>query len=105
MLYGDLLAEIIGTMNSLIKLKGAAIDFNVRTNPKKGISISAVEIIKSYVRIVGTRAAGGLSILARAVWARLSRVMDPCGELTDKSLEFLDTRLSDLPVALAAAEP
>ena len=112
-------------MESRLNLASEALDINVRTTPKKGISISAGEIINPYIKVVGTLASprlavdetgvllsgsaavatGGLSILARAAWSRMSRAKDPCKDLTEKSLELLDGRFSDLDNPIVAAQP
>ncbi|MGI9199801.1 MAG: AsmA family protein [Woeseiaceae bacterium] len=103
---------------SEINLKDESLNMNIRTTPKKGISISAGEIINPYVKIVGTLAApklavdeagvlfsggaavatGGLSVLARAAWTRLSRAQDPCAELAEEGKEQLSDRFPDLIV-------
>ncbi|MGI9222780.1 MAG: AsmA family protein [Woeseiaceae bacterium] len=112
---------------SEVNLKNESLDINIRTTPKKGISFSAGEIINPYVKIVGTLAkpklavdetgvllsggaavaTGGLSVLARAAWTRLSRAKDPCEELARESKELLSDRLPDLSVEIVepATEP
>jgi uncharacterized protein involved in outer membrane biogenesis len=162
-LYGDLLDEILGTINpfsksdpytnldcvifrlkvtngaltshpnslvatdkiqivlkSEIDLKSEALEMNVRTTPKKSIGISAGEIVNPYVKVVGSLASprlavdekgillsggaavatGGLSVLARAAWTRLSRAKDPCGETASEGIELLSDYFSDLPVTI-----
>ena len=96
-----------------IDLETEKIDVNVRTTPRRSLGISAGEIVNPYVKIVGTMgsprlavdekgvllsggaavATGGLSILAKAAWDRLSRTQDPCTETTAQAIEALGDRL------------
>jgi hypothetical protein len=105
---------------SEIDLKDELLVANIRTTPKKGISFSAGEVFNPYVKVVGTLAkprlavdeqgvliagsaavaTGGLSVLARAAWTRLSRAKDPCGELVAESKEELGGRFPDLTVEI-----
>ena len=157
-IYGDLLQEILGTINPFVRtdpvtnldcvvlpysitdgltrgapngfvrtdkiqiatqgtvnLKTERIDINVRTTPRRGMTISAGELVNPFVKIVGTLArpriavdeqgvlitggaavaTGGLTILARAVWDRLSRSKDPCGEVSRQAHEKLSDRFPD----------
>ena len=104
---------------SVIDLKTEKIEMNMRTTPKKGITISAGEVLNPYLKIVGTLAAprlavdekgvlvsggvavatGGLSILARAAWDRLSRSDDACDEATTEGRKSLGDRLPSLRVS------
>jgi hypothetical protein len=104
---------------SVVDLKTETIDFNIRTTPKKGITISAGEILNPYLKIVGTLAAprlavdekgvlvsggvavatGGLSILARAAWDRLSRSDDACDEAAKDGRKALGNRFPKIEVA------
>ena len=108
---------------SQIDLETEELEINVRTTPKKGIGISAGEIVNPYIKVVGTLesprlavdekgvlltggaavATGGLSILASAAWSRVSRAGDPCTQLTEEGREALSGRFPDL--ALPVAEP
>ena len=114
---------------SEINLKDESLDMNIRTMPKKGISFSAGEIINPYAKVVGTLTApklavdeagvllsggaavatGGLSVLARAAWTRLSRAQDPCEELAKEGKEQLGDQFPDLVVEIteppAAPQP
>lgn len=103
---------------SVIDLKTEKIEMNIRTTPKKGITISAGEVLNPYLKIVGTLAAprlavdekgvlvsggvavatGGLSILARAAWDRMSRSEDACDEATNEGRKALADRLPQLKV-------
>jgi len=105
------------TSKSVIDLKTEEIDMNVRSTPHKGLSISGAEIINPYLKIVGTLASprlavdetgvlisggaaiatGGLSLLAKATWDRVSRSSDPCNETAEKGAEALGDRFPDFP--------
>ena len=107
-------------LNSEIDLESESLDINIRTTPKKGISFSAGEIINPYIKLVGTLgsprlavdetgvllsggaavATGGLSILARAAWTRLSRAKDPCAETEEESIENLADRFPELYISI-----
>ena len=98
-----------------IDLKTEKIDVNIRTTPKKSLGISAGELVNPYIKLVGTLskprlavdetgvlvsggaavATGGLSILARAAWSRLSRAEDPCADTAERSIEALRDRFPD----------
>jgi uncharacterized protein involved in outer membrane biogenesis len=100
-----------------INLQSEKIEMTFRTTPKKGLTISAGEILNPFVMVVGTLAAprlavdakgtlisggaavatGGLSILARATWDRLVRSKDPCETAAQQALEVLQVRFADLP--------
>ena len=160
-LYGDLLQEIIGTINpfrqtdpytdfecvviplqfddgvltsapnafiSTSKIRIAAspsINFKTedlrvaaRTTPRRALSISAGELLNPYVQVIGTLAAprlavdekgvlisggaaiatGGLTLLARGLWDRLSRSGDPCGQSAARAIEELEGRFPELTV-------
>ena len=108
-----------------IDLKSESLEVNIRTIPKKGISFSAGEIINPYIKVVGTLAAprlavdetgvllsggaaiatGGLSVLARAAWTRLSRAKDPCAETANESIEELGNRFPELYVSVMPPAP
>lgn len=84
-----------------INLRNEKIDFDLKTGPRKKISISAGEFINPYIKVAGTLseprlmldtsgtlvtggaavATAGLSLLATAIWDRVSSVPDPCGEV------------------------
>ncbi|MEJ2604689.1 MAG: hypothetical protein P8172_15640, partial [Gammaproteobacteria bacterium] len=83
-----------------VDLRTEEIEIVFRTTPRKGLTISAAELINPYVKVVGTLASpglamdekgalvrsgvafatGGWSILAKAAWDRLRRSSDPCTE-------------------------
>jgi hypothetical protein len=99
-----------------VNLKSGKLDMNFRNTPRRGITLSAGELFNPYVKVVGTIsrprlavdeqgvlisggaavATGGLSILAKAAWSRLSQPRDPCGELMEESTERLGSRFPDL---------
>jgi hypothetical protein len=99
-----------------VDLKDESLEMNVRTTPRKGISFSAGEIFNPYIKIVGTLAAptlavdeagvlisgsvavatGGLSILLRATWDRVSRSKDPCQTSADEGKKALGDRFPTL---------
>ena len=160
-LYGDLLQEIIGTINPFrtsdpytdfecvvmplqfdggmltsapnmfvstnkirmavnpsINLKTEDLRIVVRTLPRKALSISAGELLNPYVKVTGTLAAprlavdekgvlvsggaaiatGGLTLLARGLWDRLSTSGDPCNQSTERAIEQLGDRFPELSV-------
>jgi uncharacterized protein involved in outer membrane biogenesis len=100
-----------------INLETEELDLNFRTTPRRGVIISAGEILNPFVKVVGTMAAprlamdeqgalisggaavatGGLSILARAAWDRLNRSSDPCGDVATEALEALGGRFATFP--------
>lgn len=103
--------------NASINLKSEKIELSFRTTPRKGLTISAGEIFNPFVMVVGTLAAprlaidakgslitggaavatGGLSILARATWDRLSRSQKPCESTARQGLESLQGRFAEFP--------
>jgi uncharacterized protein involved in outer membrane biogenesis len=103
---------------STIDLKTEKIRIGIRTTPRRILSISAGELINPYVQVVGTLAkpqlavdeagvlisggaavaTGGLSLLARGLWDRLSKAGDACNQVSDTALEQLGERLPDLAI-------
>ncbi len=101
---------------STIDLATEKLDLQFRTTPRKGITISAGEIFNPYVKVVGTLAnpklamdqqgmlvsggaavaTGGLSILAKATWDRLSRSEDVCKVTEDEARKVLGSRFPEL---------
>ena len=99
-----------------VNLKDEKIRLSVRTTPRRIVSFSAAELVNPYIQIVGTLAAprlavdeagvlitggaavatGGLSLLARGLWDRLSKSGDACGQMSQQALQELDGRLPDL---------
>lgn len=108
--------KITMVSNSSIDLGSEKINLQFQTSPRKGVTISAGEVLNSYVKVIGTLtsprlavdqqgmlisggaavATGGLSILARAVWDRLSKSSDPCTAAEEKGLEEIGDRFSEL---------
>jgi hypothetical protein len=43
-------------------------------------------------------ATGGLSVLAKGVWDRMSRSKDPCNQASDRAIELLGARFPDLEI-------
>jgi len=104
---------------STINLKTEKIDMNFRTTPQKGLTISGGELFNPYIKIVGTLAApklavdeagvlvsggaavatGGLSVLAKATWDRLSRSRKPCNDTAEKGRQALGDRFPDIQQA------
>lgn len=107
------------TTKSSIDLKTERINLNVRSTPQRGLSISGAELFNPYLKIVGTLAAprlavdeagvlvsggaavatGGLSVLAKATWDRLSRSREPCVDTAEKGRKALGDRFPDIPQA------
>lgn len=95
-----------------VNLETEAINLNFRTVPRKGLIVSAGEIFNPLVSVAGTLATprlavdqqgmlvsggaavatGGLSILARAAWDRLSKSRDPCGDVAKQAIAKLGDR-------------
>jgi hypothetical protein len=104
--------------NTSIDFKTEELRIGIRTTPRRTLSISAGELVNPYVQIVGTLAAprlavdetgllisggaavatGGLSILARGVWDRLSRSQDPCTDTSTQAIDELGDRFPDLVI-------
>ncbi len=103
-------------LTSVIDLKSEGLELNIRTIPRRGISISAGELLNPYIKIIGTLAAprmavdekgvlltggaavatGGLTLLASAVWDRLRRSQDRCAIISEEAVEILSDRFPDL---------
>ena len=101
-----------------IDLDSEKIELGLRTTPHHRIGISAGEVVDPYLKVVGTIAkpqiavdekgaffrgglavaTGGLSIFGRAIWDRLPRSKDPCGDAVTAGREALDGRLPDIGV-------
>jgi uncharacterized protein involved in outer membrane biogenesis len=102
-------------IKSSINLRTEKLSMSFNTTPRKGITISAGEILNPYVKVVGTLArptlavdeqgvlitggvavaTGGLSILAKAAWQRLARDKEPCQTAVEQSLEAISSRFPD----------
>jgi len=106
-----------------VNLANEKLDISVRTVPRKGIVMSAAELVNPYFKIAGTMekpvmtvdeqgvlitggaavATGGISIIAKAVWDRISRVPDPCTDTAARARKELGARWHFLLDAAAAA--
>jgi hypothetical protein len=100
--------------DATIDLGSEAIDLNFRTLPRKSLGVSAAEIVNPYVKVVGTLAAprpslnqkgvlvaggaavatGGLSVLAKAAWDRVSQSADPCKDASEHGRTALARHLN-----------
>jgi hypothetical protein len=98
-----------------LDLKSEKLEMTFRTTPKKGMTISAGEILNPFVMVVGTLAAprlavdakgtlisggaavatGGLSILAGATWERLARSKNPCETAAEQGLAVIQDRFAE----------
>jgi uncharacterized protein involved in outer membrane biogenesis len=107
-----------------VDLKSETIKISFETTPRRGLTISAAELLNPYVMVVGTLAAprlavdakgglitggaavatGGLSILAKAAWDRLARSKDPCNAAAKEGIAALQDRLSDLPTVTPSTD-
>ena len=99
-----------------IDLETEKLEMTLRTMPRKGVSISTAEILNPYIKVVGTLGApalavdeqgvlitggaavatGGISILAKAAWDRMTRGGNPCEKTEQKAAELLAERLPNL---------
>jgi hypothetical protein len=105
-------------MKSSSNLKTEKIRIGIETTPKKVVSFSASELINPYIQVVGTLArpqlavdeagvlitggvavaTGGLSLLAKGLWNRLSQSGDPCKEVSMAAIKELGGRFPDLRI-------
>ena len=103
---------------SSVNLKTEEIRMGIETTPKRIVSVSASELINPYIQVVGTLArpqlavdetgvlitgsvavaTGGLSLLARGLWNRLSQSGDPCKEVSMAAIKELGGRFPDLQI-------
>lgn len=103
-------------LGSVVDLKSEGLAMNIRTTPRKGIVISAGELINPYIKVIGTLAAprlavdekgvlvtggaavatGGLTLLARAAWDRMTRSSDRCKKISEQGLEALSDGFPNL---------
>jgi hypothetical protein len=110
-------------LTSVVDLKSEGLEMNIRTTPRKGISISAGELLNPYIKVIGTLAAprmavdekgvlltggaavatGGLTLLATAVWDRMRRSQDRCAKISEEAVEMLGDRFPDLETILLPA--
>jgi len=102
---------------STINLRTEGLDVAIQSTPRRGVGISAGQLINPFVKITGTLAkprlgvdeqgvivkggaavaTGGLSLVATSLWDRIKRNDDACGESAEAGLESLRDRFpSDL---------
>jgi len=109
------------TIKPEIDLKSEKLDVSIQSTPRRRLSISAGELINPYIKVTGTMAkpalavdeegvlisggvavaTGGLSVLAKAAWDRLSRSDDPCKTARKEAEEALGgefTAIEPLPM-------
>lgn len=107
-----------------VDLKSEKIRIGVRSTPRKIVSFSAAELINPYLQVVGTLsspelavdetgvlitggaavATGGLSLLAKGLWDRLSKSGDACKQMSEQALKELEGRLPTLVIGDPAAQ-
>lgn len=101
-----------------VNLKTEKIKLGVRSTPRRIVSLSAAELVNPYLQIVGTMAApqlavdeagvlitggaavatGGLTLLARGIWDRLSKSGDACKQMSGQAQKALEGQLPDLSI-------
>jgi hypothetical protein len=101
-----------------INFKTEDLRIGVRTTPRRALSVSMGELVNPFVQVIGTLAAprlavdekgvlisggaaiatAGLTVLARGIWDRLKGAGDPCQQSTDRALEQLGDRFSDMSI-------
>ncbi|MEE4162752.1 MAG: AsmA-like C-terminal region-containing protein, partial [Woeseiaceae bacterium] len=104
------------TIDPEIDLKSEKLDVSIQSTPRRRLSISAAELLNPYIKITGTMArpalamdeegvlisggaavaTGGLSVLAKAAWDRLSRSGDPCKSARDEAAKALGDSFPDI---------
>jgi len=102
-----------------LNLKTEEFRIGVRTTPRKIVSISAAELFNPYFEVAGTLAAprlavdeagllitggaavatGGLSLLARGLWDRLSKSGNACKQVSGKAIKALEGRVPVMDIA------
>ena len=111
-------------LKSNINFGTEKIDINVRTTPRQALGISAGELLNPYIKIVGTMAkprlavdeegvllsggaavaTGGLSVLARAAWDRVSKTGDECEKTAEAGRAALGALFPALNPARSSSE-
>jgi hypothetical protein len=109
-----------------VNLSTEKLDVVARTTPRKGIVISAGELFNPFIKVTGTLsrpylavdeqgvlisggaavATGGLSLVAKGLWDRMSRSKDPCSTVAASAIELLGDRFpefADLPDSTSEA--
>ena len=97
---------------SRINLGTEGLDVAIQTTPRRGVGISAGQLINPFIKITGTLAkprlsideqgvifkggaavaTGGLSLVATGLWDRIKRTDDACGESAKAGRESLHDR-------------
>jgi uncharacterized protein involved in outer membrane biogenesis len=106
-------AKIRAVTQGSVNLKTEEMRVGVRTTPRQVLSVSAAELFNPYLQVVGTLASprlavdeagvlitggaavatGGLSLLARGLWDRLSKSGDACKQMSSQALKELGGRV------------
>ena len=101
-----------------VNLKSEELRIGVRSTPRRIVSFSAAELVNPYLQVVGTLssprlavdetgvlitggaavATGGLSLLAKGLWDRLSKSGDACKQMSEQALKELEGRLPTLVI-------
>jgi hypothetical protein len=107
-----------------VNLKSEKIRIGVRSTPRRIVSFSAAELVNPYLQVVGTLsspelavdeagvlitggaavATGGLSLLAKGLWDRLSKSGDACKQMSEQALKELQGQLPTLVIDDPAAQ-
>jgi hypothetical protein len=115
-------AKIRAVTQASVNLKTEEIRIAARTTPRQFVSISAAEFFNPYLQVVGTLASpriavdeagvlitggaavvtGGLSLLARGLWDRLSKSGNACKQVSELALKTLAGRVPVLEIPDAA---
>ncbi len=107
-----------------VDLKSEELRIGVRSTPRRIVSFSAAELVNPYLQLIGTLssprlavdetgvlitggaavATGGLSLLAKGLWDRLSKSGDACKQMSEQALKELEGRLPTLVIDDPAAQ-
>ncbi len=107
-----------------VNLESEEIRIGVRSTPRRIVSFSAAELMNPYLQVIGTLssprlavdeagvlitggaavATGGLSLVARGLWDRLSKSGDACKQMSEQALKELEGRLPTLVIGDPAAQ-
>jgi len=106
--------RLVSTVSINLKTEDLGIAF--RTTPRRALSVSAGELVNPFVQVIGTLgeprlavdergvllsggaavATGGLTLVARGLWGRLSQSGDPCKQVADGAIDKLGDRFPQL---------
>jgi len=101
-----------------VNLKSEELRIGVRSTPRRIVSFSAAELVNPYLQLIGTLssprlavdetgvlitggaavATGGLSLLAKGLWDRLSKSGDACKQMSEQALKELEGQLPTLVI-------